>query len=92
MIRFGWRRTTFCVVSGGGKAHPGPWSTMEDVLEILVYVAMAAVVIVLFLGLGTFSIGGAKNSKRSNVFMRWRVGLQLLAIVLLALLVLVVKK
>ena len=42
------------------------------------------------LGLGAMYSGG-KNSK-SNVFMRWRVGLQFAAIALLALLVFVVEK
>lgn len=65
---------------------------MGLVIEILVYVAMAAVVVVLFLGLGSFYSGGASKSNKSNVFMRWRVGLQLLAIALLAILVFVVKE
>ena len=45
-----------------------------DILEIAVYVLMGAVVVALVLGLGAMYSGG-KNSK-SNVFMRWRVGLQ----------------
>ena len=48
------------------------------------------VVVALVLGLGAMYSGG-KNSK-SNVFMRWRVGLQFAAIALLALLVFVVQK
>ncbi|MDE0048542.1 MAG: twin transmembrane helix small protein [Rhodospirillales bacterium] len=61
-----------------------------DILEIAVYVLMGAVVVVLVMGLGAMYSGG-KNSK-SNVFMRWRVGLQFAAIALLALLVFVVQK
>jgi len=59
------------------------------IIEILVYVAMGGVVLSLVLGLG--SMGSGKNNK-SNVMMRWRVGLQFAAIALLAILVFVVKK
>ncbi len=65
-------------------------STLAQVIEILVYVAMGGVVIVLVLGLGAM-YGGGKKSK-SNIFMRWRVGLQFVAIALLAILVFVVQK
>jgi len=64
---------------------------MSDILEILVYVAMGAVVVVLFLGLGSFYKGDGKTN-RSNILMRWRVGLQLLAVALLAILVFLVKE
>lgn len=68
--------------------------SIASILEILVYVAMGAVVIVLVLGMGSMS-GGRKGPKavdRSNKLMRWRVGIQFLAIALLAILVFVVKK
>ncbi len=55
---------------------------------------MAAVVIVLVMGLTSMS-GGTKGKEgvaRSNRLMRWRVGIQLLAIALLAILVFVVEK
>ena len=52
---------------------------------------MGAVVVVLFLGLGSFYTGDGK-SNRSNILMRWRVGLQLLAVGLLAILVFFVVK
>ncbi len=68
-------------------------TSIASILEILVYIAMGAVVIVLALGLGTMS-GGSKGPKRaalSNKLMRWRVGIQLFAIALLAILVFVVK-
>ena len=63
---------------------------LAEILEIVVYVLMGAVVVALVLGLGQMYTGG-KNSK-SNLFMRWRVGLQFAAIALLALLVFVVQK
>ena len=68
--------------------------SIASILEILVYLAMGAVVIVLVLGMGSMS-GGRKGPKavdRSNKLMRWRVGIQFLAIALLAILVFVVKK
>lgn len=68
--------------------------SIASILEILVYIAMGAVVIVLVLGIGSMSGGrqGEKASARSNKLMRWRVGIQFLAIALLAILVFVVKK
>ena len=65
--------------------------TLATILEVLVYVAMAAVVVVLFMGLGTIGKGG-KDGMRGNRLMRWRVGLQLAAVALLAILVFVLKK
>ncbi|MFP6691260.1 MAG: twin transmembrane helix small protein [Alphaproteobacteria bacterium] len=68
--------------------------TIATIIEILVYIAMGAVVIVLVLGIGSMSGGrkGKKSVERSNKLMRWRVGIQFLAIALLAILVFVVKK
>jgi hypothetical protein len=68
--------------------------TLATILEILVYIAMAGVVIVLVLGMGTMS-GGARGPKAmalSNKLMRWRVGLQFVAIALLVILVYVLKR
>ncbi len=68
--------------------------SLASVIEILVYLAMGAVVIVLFMGLVTMS-GGARGKEgvaRSNRLMRWRVGIQLAAVALLAVLVFVMKK
>lgn len=68
--------------------------SIASILEILVYIAMGAVVIVLVLGIGSMSGGskGEKASARSNKLMRWRIGIQFIAIALLAILVFVVKK
>jgi hypothetical protein len=48
--------------------------------ESLVPVAMAAVVVVLLLGIVNMFRGGSPNT--SQLLMRWRVGLQFVAIVL----------
>ena len=63
---------------------------LAEILEIVVYVLMGAVVVALVMGLGAMYSGGKKS--KSNHFMRWRVGLQFAAIALLALLVFVVQK
>ena len=49
--------------------------------NILVGIAVAAVAIVLFLGLGNMLRGGSPNL--SQKLMRWRVGLQFLAILII---------
>ncbi len=68
--------------------------TFATILEILVYIAMGAVVIVLVLGVGSMSGGrrGPKAVARSNKLMRWRVGLQFVAVALLVILVFVLKR
>ena len=52
-----------------------------DVFEKLVPVALAAVAIVLLLGLWNMMRGG--SSSRSQTLMRWRVVLQFIAIVII---------
>lgn len=49
--------------------------------NILVGVAVAAVAIVLFLGLANMMRGGSPNL--SQKLMRWRIGLQFIAIVII---------
>ena len=60
---------------------------METVLYHLTTLAVIAVVVVLFLGLWNLSRGKSPNT--SQKLMRWRVGLQALAIVIILLFVLV---
>ena len=60
---------------------------MEYVLYHLVTVAVVAVVIVLLLGLWNLTRGN--NSNLSQKLMRWRVGLQAVAIVIIMLFVFV---
>lgn len=54
---------------------------MTDLFSILVPVALGAVLVVLFLGLWNMMRGG--SASRSQTLMRWRVGLQFLAIVVI---------
>ncbi len=61
---------------------------MELVLKILPYVigiVVLGVVVSLFTGLGGVAQGGDFNRRHGNRMMRWRVGLQGLALALLAL-------
>ncbi len=59
-----------------------------NVLAILLAIALAAVVIVLIVGVIGMARGGEFNEKYGNKMMRLRVGLQALAVVLVVLFVL----
>lgn len=52
-------------------------------MNILLILVMAAIVIVMLLGLVSLWKGGEFNRKHSNRLMRWRVMLQALAIALI---------
>jgi hypothetical protein len=54
---------------------------MDDVMRFAVPVALAAVSVVLLLGLWNMMRGGTPG--RSQSLMRWRVGLQFLAIIII---------
>jgi hypothetical protein len=59
---------------------------MELAIKLLPYaigLACLGVVASLFTGLGGMAQGGAFNRRHANRMMRWRVGLQLLAVILL---------
>lgn len=63
-----------------------------NLIGILLLIAMAATVVVLLTGLVGFFRGGPFNEKYGNKLMRARVGLQLLAVVLLGLLFLTTQR
>ncbi|MCB1494246.1 MAG: twin transmembrane helix small protein [Bauldia sp.] len=54
---------------------------MEGFLQIASFVALGAVVVVLILGILNMARG--KSANRSQMFMRWRVILQFVAIVIM---------
>lgn len=56
---------------------------MGDALFVLIILACLVVVVVLMLGLGGFAGGGAFNKKNSNKLMRYRIGAQFVAVVLI---------
>jgi uncharacterized BrkB/YihY/UPF0761 family membrane protein len=63
---------------------------MEFVLPILVVLAMLAVLASLFGGIINMAIGG--DPKRSNMFMRYRVWLQGLALLLFAIFMMLYRR
>ena len=58
---------------------------MSDPLYFLILVMMAAVVVVLAIGIGGFAKGGAFNATYSNKMMRLRLLLQFVAVLLILL-------
>lgn len=56
---------------------------LSDPLFLLVVASIAVVVVVLIVGALGFSRGGEFNRKHGNRMMRYRVGAQLIAVVLL---------
>lgn len=65
---------------------------MAQVIPIAVYIVMGLVVAVLGAGVVSMLRGGRFNRRYGNKLMRWRVGLQALAIALLAFLIFVVQR
>jgi Hypoxia induced protein conserved region len=57
---------------------------MNSFFTVLMGIAMVAVLAVLVLGLFSMVKGGEFNRKYGNRLMRWRVGLQAVALVLFA--------
>ncbi|MEO1552152.1 MAG: twin transmembrane helix small protein [Pseudomonadota bacterium] len=55
----------------------------DQPLFYVVAFACLAVVAVLMVGIGGFAKGGEFNRKYANKLMRWRIGLQALAVVLI---------
>ena len=55
----------------------------SDPLFWFMALSVAAVLIILMLGIGTFGKGGEFNRKHANKIMRWRIGAQLFAVILI---------
>ena len=60
---------------------------MEDLLFVIVVVALGAVAIILMIGIGGFGRGGEFNRKYANKIMRLRIAAQFVAVVLILLFV-----
>lgn len=56
---------------------------MSDPLFVIIILAVAAVAIVLMIGLGGFAGGGAFNKRNSNKLMRLRIAAQFVAVLLI---------
>lgn len=54
-----------------------------DPLFVAIIIACLAVVVILMLGLGGFASGGKFNKENSNKLMRYRIGAQFIAVVLI---------
>jgi hypothetical protein len=59
----------------------------SDPLFLLVVLAVLIVLGILMFGIGTFGKGGDFNKKHANRIMRWRIGAQFIAVVLILLFV-----
>ena len=59
----------------------------NDPLFWLMAVAVLAVLGILMLGIGSFGKGGEWNRKNANKIMRWRIGAQFVAVMLILLFV-----
>jgi uncharacterized membrane protein HdeD (DUF308 family) len=55
----------------------------SDPLFVLATVACFVVLGVLLFGIGTFAKGGEFNKRNANRIMRWRLGLQFVAVILI---------
>lgn len=60
---------------------------LQDPLFIVVAVAVLAVLGILLFGIGSFARGGEFNRKNANRIMRWRLGAQFVAVLLILLFV-----
>jgi len=60
---------------------------VSDPLFWVMTIAVLAVLGILVLGIGAFGKGGEFNRKHSNRIMRWRIGAQLVAVLLIVLFV-----
>ncbi len=58
---------------------------MQGILPIILYIVAAALLVVLGLGLLNLTRKDAKQASRSNILMRWRIGIQALAVGVLVL-------
>ncbi len=58
---------------------------LQDPLFIIVLIASLAVLVILMIGIGGFAKGGEFNKKHANRIMRYRIGAQFIAVVLIVL-------
>jgi len=70
-----------CYIPSNAKGN----TMLSDPLFILVVIAVLIVLGILLLGVGTFGKGGEFNRKYANKIMRWRIGAQFVAVVLILL-------
>ena len=56
---------------------------LSDPLTIIVLIACLVVVVILGAGIGVFTKGGEVNHKYGNRLMRWRLGAQFIAVLVI---------
>lgn len=56
---------------------------LQDPLFIIVAIACLAVLVILSIGIGGFAKGGDFNRKHANKIMRYRIGAQFIAVILI---------
>lgn len=56
---------------------------MDDPLVLVVICAALIVLVILMAGLGVFAKGGEVSRRHSNRLMRWRVGAQAVAVIVI---------
>ena len=56
---------------------------MQQILFILLYIAAAALLVVLALGIINLTRRDERQASRSNLLMRWRIGVQAVAVLIL---------
>ena len=59
----------------------------SDPIFILAALAVLAVAVILLIGIGGFAKGGEFNKTKANKVMRWRIGMQAVAVALILLLI-----
>lgn len=65
---------------------------MTKAILAILLMTMAAVVVVLARGIGTLGGSGIENARKANRLMRWRIGLQLVAVILVGILVFIAQR
>lgn len=56
---------------------------LNDPLFLIAAVASLVVLAILVFGIGSFARGGAFNQRNANKLMRWRLGAQFVAVILI---------
>ncbi|MEM0937589.1 MAG: twin transmembrane helix small protein [Pseudomonadota bacterium] len=59
----------------------------SDPVFVLAALAVLAVAVILLIGIGGFARGGEFNKKSANKVMRWRIGMQAVAVALILFLI-----
>ncbi len=59
----------------------------KDPLTVIVAIAVLVVLVILMIGIGTFARGGEFNRRYANKIMRYRVGAQAVAILIVLIVV-----